>query len=744
VARNKSPKLVESEGTATSTAVAAASFLEKGLKPVPLHAKTKKPIFNKWQDRWATPKQLAQDFSNPTQNIGIQWGSVSNNHVDIDLDSPVALDLADEFLPPTDSVFGRKSTPRAHRIYRVDDTIRTKKYRNLDPINEAKSLFLELRGEAAQTMCPPSTHPNGEVLKWDCNGQPAQISAIDLSAAVGNLAAACLLAEQWPGEGERHEFALTLSGFLAKSGFPIDDTRHLVEVICSHVGDTEVDDRLRCVDDTYEAFESGKPTAGRGRLIDIVDKPAVKLLTNWLGFASSQQEIVDELNSKHAVVLLGNRVAILTEIPNPTTGKIDVQFLRQTDFKLLYANRFTLINNKPVCIAVYWMKHAARRAFESVMFYPGDTPDSVYNLWREFAVQPREGDCQLYLDHIRDTICRGDSALFQYVLAWMADAVQTPANRPGIALVLRGRMGTGKGVFCREFGALFGQHFTQVSQSRHLTGNFNAHLKDCLLLYADEAFWAGDKQSEGVLKALVTEPTFMLENKGFDAVAWPNYVRLLISSNNEWVVPAGMEERRFVVLDLSDARMKDITYFKAVVEQMENGGREALLYFLLKFDLSDVELRDLPKTAALDDQKRLSMTPIQSWWIDKLERGAILQEQDEWRDWIPTDELYHDYATAVGKAGKHYKGDLTSFGMQLKKLIPGLRKPKRTIDIYLRDPAHPSERIKKSQRRPGYAIPPLDTCRAHFDNLVGNKIDWPKEDDDDAHRSETEGPDEKF
>ena len=79
----------------------------------------------------------------------------------------------------------------------------------------------------------------------------------------------------------------------------------------------------------------------------------------------------------------------------------------------------------------------------------------------------------------------------------MADAVQNRARRPGIAVVLRSQEGTGNGGFCSQFGSLFGSHFIQVSQASHLTGNFNSHLKDKLIVYADEAFWAGDKKAEG-------------------------------------------------------------------------------------------------------------------------------------------------------------------------------------------------------------------------------------------------------
>ena len=114
----------------------------------------------------------------------------------------------------------------------------------------------------------------------------------------------------------------------------------------------------------------------------------------------------------------------------------------------------------------------------------------------------------------------------------MADAVQNPSQRPGTAIVLRGKQGVGKGIFCSEFGKLFGQHFVHVQHARHLTGHFNAHLKDALIVFADEAFWAGDKSAEGALKAMVTEDLLPIEFKGKDATYVRNHIRLLVASNN--------------------------------------------------------------------------------------------------------------------------------------------------------------------------------------------------------------------
>ena len=121
-----------------------------------------------------------------------------------------------------------------------------------------------------------------------------------------------------------------------------------------------------------------------------------------------------------------------------------------------------------------------------------------------------------------------------------------------MAVVLRGGRGAGKGAFARELGRLFGSHFIHLSNARHLLGNFNAHLVDALLVFSDEATWAGDKQGESVLKALVTEPLITVEAKYRNARIVRNVVHLLMASNSDWTVPAGPDERRFFVLDVSD------------------------------------------------------------------------------------------------------------------------------------------------------------------------------------------------
>ena len=58
------------------------------------------------------------------------------------------------------------------------------------------------------------------------------------------------------------------------------------------------------------------------------------------------------------------------------------------------------------------------------------------------------------------------------------------------------------------------------------------------------------------------------------------YLDEIISSNNDWVVPAGAEERRFCVIEPGDSMMQNSNYFKSINEGLNNGGYEAMLYDL--------------------------------------------------------------------------------------------------------------------------------------------------------------------
>jgi hypothetical protein len=415
--------------------------------------------------------------------------------------------------------------------------------------------------------------------------------------------------------------------------------------------------------------------------------------------------IVEELNAKHAHVMISGKARIINTTTDPQNGWQMHDFSTPADFRSRHANRKVKVGSRIRTAAEVWLESPKRRSYNGITFLPGKDAGDYFNLFQGFAVEPAEGDCRLYFEHIRNNICSADDELYDYIIHWMADAIQNPSSRPGVALAIRGQQGVGKGVFVNMFARLFGPHFIQVTQSSHLVGNFNGHQKDKLLVFADEAFWAGNKQAEGVLKGLVTEDTLSIEMKGVDVGQFPNFIRLILATNNDWVVPASAEQRRFVVIDASAARMQDTAYFGAIIHQMENGGIEALMHHLQSVDLAGVNLRKIPQTDALADQKLRSLDSVAAWLFSCLDNGGIEEVETSlsthlrnWPETCGTTNLYNAYLGYCKRVGQSHPVRDTVFGKCLAKYLPSMSK----------------RREGGKNRQQVYLLPSLDTARQEF------------------------------
>lgn len=161
----------------------ATAYTKRGWSLVPVPYKTKKPILNAWQMLRLKESDLPQHFNGAPQNIGMLTGEPSSWIVDVDLDHMRAVELADQFLPPTPAIFGRPGKPRSHRLYRVKSPIATKKHQS-----KSAGMIVELRSTGCQTVLPPSVHPSGELIQWEVDGaEPAEIEPEVLIEAVKKL-----------------------------------------------------------------------------------------------------------------------------------------------------------------------------------------------------------------------------------------------------------------------------------------------------------------------------------------------------------------------------------------------------------------------------------------------------------------------------------------------------------------------------------------------------------------------------
>ena len=441
---------------------------------------------------------------------------------------------------------------------------------------------------------------------------------------------------------------------------------------------------------------------------------------------------VADINKSHALVLAGNKAAIMK-----LEGKTRFRLLQVSAFQKWFANQRITVNNKVVSIADHWLSHKQRRSYEGIEFAPGGGQSGYYNLWRGFSVEPLAGDCSKFLAHLEDNVAQGNIGLFNWIVGWFAQIVQQPTEKPGTALCLRGKQGVGKTKVGQIVGSLFEEHYELVADPRYIVGQFNAHMAQLLLLHADEAFWAGDRRAEGKLKDLVTGFRHRLEFKGVDPIAVQNLIRLFVTGNQDWLVPAGFGERRFAVVDVGEARKEDHEYFAAIDKEMNEGGREALLHHLLNFDLSTVNLRVIPKTAALLEQVIESATPEQAWWLDTLRRGELawgVLEQDGTctKNTCPKKTLFRRYIQHANLQGTRRRAIEVKIGMFLNKYVGSdlKRDQKKKYSIYHRN----GRRLTETGWV--YTFPPLQECRRQFAKEMQQPIAWENADADWIHEAE--------
>lgn len=431
---------------------------------------------------------------------------------------------------------------------------------------------------------------------------------------------------------------------------------------------------------------------------------------------------VAELNERHAIARVSSKTVIMDFHPD---GR--VTYGNVGDLHNYYENRRVDSDGKTVPITKKWIQHKKRREYPNgIIFAPNRDVPGAYNHWQGFSVEPVTGPdpargCKLFLRHLLDVVCCGNEEHYRYHLGWLAQMIQKPEEKPGVAIVYKGRKRIGKDTVFEYVGRLFQNHYITVANQDQMLGKFNAHQEKCLLLHMQEGFWAGSKQSEGMLKYLITSNQVMIEPKGMNAFPIPSVLRLFISSNEKWVIPATEDEGRFFVLNVSEKRRNDHEYFAALRAEMDGYGPACLLAYLQRYDISKFQVRAVPDTEALAEQKMHGLKNVERWWLDVLQRGQMdgIQNREDGIDgavWgsrpvrISCSEFRDNYSRWMRT--RRFDGDELSeieFGFRIKKMCPEIDR----------------KQVKAGGSRSRiYILPYLSTCRKDFEQFIGSDIHW--------------------
>lgn len=427
----------------------------------------------------------------------------------------------------------------------------------------------------------------------------------------------------------------------------------------------------------------------------------------------------DKVNEQYALVTVQGGVHIIYETKD-AKGRHSLQRMSTDDFhtKLAPEKMIIQVENKvkEVAVSRQWLQDKRRREYEGLCFKPGlEAPQGWYNLWRGFSVEPKEGEhhaLSMFLEHAKKNVCENDESLFRWLIGYFAHLIQKPYEKPRTGLVFQGKEGVGKNALVDRIGALLNQHYRVTSRRKDVIGDFNAYLENTLLFVLNEVTWGGEKEADGILKNLVDGGAeFPIEKKYVDTYYVENILRPVIIGNEPWLVKASENARRYAVFTVGQSRMQDLEFFDSMRVGMENGGYSHLLNYLLRFDISQIEINRVPNTKGLAKQKHHSLPPFGQWWFDCLHEGTLVggDFEGKWPENVKT-QRFRD-------AFENYR---RSQGIKWRFSYAGLAEVmKDFVSIKHR-------RVREGDTLPYvYSLPKLQEAREEWDAKLKCKTEWP-------------------
>eukprot|EP01047_Picozoa_sp_COSAG01_P045790 COSAG01_NODE_4246_length_5209_cov_23.270841_3_plen_788_part_00 len=364
--------------------------------------------------------------------------------------------------------------------------------------------------------------------------------------------------------------------------------------------------------------------------------------------------------------------------------------------------------------------------------------------WRPHPTLTAEGRAKLdalmkpMTDHVLDIVCRGDTTDCKYFFDYDAHAVQKPWEKPGVAKVLRSDgKGAGKGAVVDPLIEILGSqephfHAAEVSSADSiLEGGFNGMLSQKVAIVLDEAYWAGSAKDKGKLRSLITCANSTIRLMHTNPYKEQSFARVFFMSNDQQVVPYDSAcERRYKCYDLLNTYkgiQTDAT--RAHFDPIYAIPTEVHALFLYHRNIAGFNPRKFKIGAAEQGQMSSSLSAVQAYWLECLDRGFLVEEKERkietrhdvtlmlphTRVWkfgagaVPKSILYEDFrSTQCGRAVGN-----AAFFKELKALLPD--------NLFQEKSKMPFNYGGISGRPPAIAFGPLADYRAAWQAKYGDR-----------------------
>ena len=559
--------------------------------------------------------------------------------VDDDLDCSESNILADHFLPPTGMEFGRESTPRAHRLYKVIDLTKKHSRSYFDFKGKTKSMLVEMRANKHYTMCS-GQYDNGEKVTWTKYGDPTEITWDALFKANALLSVASVLLRKVPEAGlkMRNEFWKLAIAVLWYHKVTEQDCIKIVTAVTT-VHDDNVNERLARVKDIYKRDKSEQ----------LLGLPTLIKKFNWTeNEAKDFKKLLLKITGRHLLPEYTNTFIDRIAYMMKQKKYYDLEDKEMYDAEAIDVKYSKFFDGKYTPLK-YWKLHKDSKVCVDFTYKPNDQNRFVHvnkklmiNVYEKNDLVPdSKVDTDIFWSLLKHVIPHDDCR--EHFLNWYAFPVQNPGVKIRHAVIMQSdEFQLGKGSLFDLHRDMLGTGNTRKIELAEALDKGKNYLLNYQTVLIDEAkssgSWTEKAQLINTLKTIITEGSIGVRQLYKEYSEQDTCTNYWINTNYKDAFPLPKNEVRYFVY-FSPAKRNQQMLDEFHLQRLQNNLAAGVLAELMDRDLSKFNpLAPAPHTIFRDQMSGMADRPLNDFIREQFEQGVFPFD----RDMMTTVELF-DY-----------------------------------------------------------------------------------------------------
>lgn len=233
-----------------------------------------------------------------------------------------------------------------------------------------------------------------------------------------------------------------------------------------------------------------------------------------------------------------------------------------------------------------WKHWPLRRYIHNEVYEPGvnrftrdENGNEILNSWPGWGCEAKKGDVSMFLKFLDHLFVDTDESIKNWFLQWLAYPIQNPGFKLLQSVIFYSNtQGNGKTLLGMLMKRIYGKNYVTVN-NLNLDSQFNEWQAEKQFCMIDEMPVTGKRKYTDTLKRMVTQDTILVNKKFERTREIRDCLNYYITTNNSDVIYIDSNDRRFFIHEVL-APYLPAEEAQKYIDWMDNGGSEAVLYFL--------------------------------------------------------------------------------------------------------------------------------------------------------------------